>query len=131
MSWIEPIYDRSQSDIDNKTSKGYLNVEDLNRIEGNISYIAELMAITVTTKKWAKTTLPTSSDFQRIGDNIDSLKSKITYTTYPDYPDLPINEYEKVNQIESMIEAIEGDYMLVLGSLLFCGEEGYAGDNLV
>ncbi len=131
MGWIEPIYDRNESDITNKTSKGYLNVDDLNRIEGNISYIAELMAIEVTTKNWTTVSIPTSSDFQRIGNNINTIKSAITFTTYPDYPDLPINHYEKVNTIESMLEAIEGDYMLILGSLLFCGTEGYAGDNLI
>ena len=131
MGWQTPIYDRAQSDIDNKTKKGYLNVEDLNRIEGNISYVASLMGITVTTKSWSKTTLPVSSDFQRITNNIDTLKKEITFTTYQDCPELPINHYEKVNLIEALIEAIEGDYMLVLGATVFSGEGSYAGDNLV
>lgn len=52
MAWQEPIYDRSQSDIDNKTKKAFINAEDLNRIETNIEYIASLMGVSVETKKW-------------------------------------------------------------------------------
>ena len=131
MAWQEPIYDRSQSDIDNKTKKGFINAEDLNRIETNIEYIASLMGVSVETKKWYTYSLPTSNDLTRIGSNIDILKEHVTFTTYPAYPNAPINTFSKFNIIESLIEGIEGDYKLVLGAAVFSGDDSYAGDNFI
>lgn len=129
--WQTPIYDRTQSDIDNKTSKGYLNVADLNRIENNIAYVAELMGETVTTKSWNKLSLPTSSDFTRIGNNIAQLENNIKFTVYEDYPSNPINTYEKVNIIEALITAIRGDWDLVLGERPYCNDDVYANSTLL
>lgn len=91
--WQTPIYDRTQSDIDNKTSKGYLNIVDLNRIEGNIEYIANLMGVEVTTKKWEVTSIPYSTDFDRIMNNIKILQEKIIFYKYEAMPKNPINTF--------------------------------------
>lgn len=131
MEWIQPIYDRTQSDIDNKTSKGYLNYTDMNRIENNIGYIAEQMGVSVETKTWTILTMPTSKEMDRIKDNIDLLKKRINFTTYQDCPDDPINTFTKVNTIESLIEAIEGDLILVMGNLLYAGDDSYCSDILI
>ena len=131
MAWQEPIYDRTIDDIENKTKKGYLNVEDLNRIEGNIEYLASLIGASVEVKKWYSYSLPTSSDLARITNNIDILKEKITFTTYAKCPSAPINTYSKFNIIESLLEGIKGDYILILGSTVFSGDESYAGDNFI
>ncbi len=129
--WQTPIYDRTQSDINNKTSKGYLNISDLNRIEGNIAYVAEIMGVSVQKKEWNILSLPTSADFTRIGKNIAILEKKIVFTTYEDYPDNPINTFEKVNIIEALIMAIKGDYELILGQTAYCGDAEYANSNLL
>lgn len=129
--WQTPIYDRTQSDIDNKTSKGYLNISDLNRIEGNIEYIAEIMGVSIQKKEWNILSLPTSADFDRIGNNIAILEDKIVFTTYEDYPDNPINTFQKVNVIESLLMAIKGDYELILGQTTYCGDNEYANSNLL
>lgn len=129
--WTQPIYDRTQEDIDNKTSKGYMNYKDMNRIEGNIEYIAELMAVSVETKKWTTLTVPTSEDFTRIKSNIDVLKSKISFTNYGANPDNPINTFDKVNTIEALIFAIQGDFEIVMASTMYAGEEGYANSILI
>ena len=85
----------------------------------------------VETKKWYAYSLPTSSDLTRIGSNIDILKEHVTFTTYPAFPDAPINNYSKFNIIESLIESIEGDYKLILGTAVFSGDDSYAGDNFI
>jgi hypothetical protein len=33
--WLDPIIDRTQTDIINRTSKAFLNVADWTRIDGN------------------------------------------------------------------------------------------------
>lgn len=129
--WNQPIYDRTINDVRNKTTKGYLNYTDMNRIEGNIGYIAELMGISLTTKTWTTLTIPTSADFDRIKSNIETLESHIDFTTYNALPDDPINTYDKVNKIEMMVETIKGDFDIVMGASMYTGENGYAGSILI
>ena len=129
--WKEPIYDRKQSDIDNKTPKGYLNISDLNRIENNIAYIAELMGKKVTTKTWSLYMLPSSSEFDRIKSNITALEEGINFTTYEDLPSNPINTFEKVNLIEALIASINGDFELILGNSMYCGDFEFSNDQLI
>lgn len=129
--WIQPIYDRAQSDVDNKTSKGYLNYTDMNRIEGNIAYIAEIMGVSVETKAWTALTVPSSKDFDRINNNINTLKKVNDFTSYKDLPGNPINTYDKVNLIESLLYAIEYDYELILGNNIYTGDSCYTGDTLI
>ena len=52
MAWIDPIYDRTQADVDlikldptNSNNKGAYNYTDLNRIESNCEYIMNLSLI--------------------------------------------------------------------------------------
>ncbi len=44
MPWISPITDRSESDVVNKTTKGFYNAEDLNRVGTDVSWLAEQLA---------------------------------------------------------------------------------------
>ena len=129
--WIQPVYDRTQEDIDNRTKKGYLNASDLNRIENNIKYVGELMGKSINSKTWDLLSLPTTADFKRIEKNIKELEASITFTTYENYPQYPINTFGKVNTIESLIASIKGDWELILGSRLYCGDSSYANDNLI
>lgn len=129
--WIQPIYDRNQNDINNKTSKGYLNYTDMNRIEGNIEYISELMGVSVDTKTWTTLTVPTSNDFTRIKNNINILKDEIYFTSYGDNPENPINTFDKVNMLEAFIDAIEGDYEIIMASFMYAGEDGYTNNILI
>lgn len=129
--WQQPIYSRTSKDIENKTNKGYLNYTDMNRIEGNIEFIAELMGINVITKSWNVLTLPTSADFTRIINNIKKLENSINFTAYKDPPNHPINTFNKINSIESLIASIKGDYDLVLGNWMYCGDSCFAGTDLI
>ena len=77
--WIEPIIDRSQSDITNRTSKAYLNAADWNRIEGNIVYLSETLYSLgyeiqpMPVIDWDRDGIPTKWDIQRICDNIATI----------------------------------------------------------
>lgn len=83
MAWIEPIIDRSATDIKNKTSKAYLNYTDLNRIEGNTEYLKDLLisygysnGITNLSIKtnWTYSDLITRTEADRIRNNINALR---------------------------------------------------------
>ena len=75
-NWIEPIIDRNQADITNRTPKAFLNAVDWNRIEGNIVYLSETLSSLGYEIKpmpllyWSKDKIPTIDDIQRICDDI-------------------------------------------------------------
>ena len=127
--WQEPIFDRTQKDVDFAITKiaewiafgkptdvydlkGCLNVSDINRIEGNIAYLSKRLTeyaypATVTTKKWTKGDLPTEQDIQRIIDNI-RLIINVFYQP-SDSPSLPeaMLSYVDINSIERNIDLIK------------------------
>lgn len=117
MAWITPIYDRTSADVDfarrNQGStedlKGALNYSDLNRIEGNVQYLAQTLrehgytsAVTVKTD-WNGTDIPTLKQLNRIRDNVVALINayKLVLSagmTLPDYGKM-LN-YNQINQLE-------------------------------
>lgn len=126
--WIEPIFDRTQKDIiaareqlrlwlsgnavPTSDLKGCFNASDMNRIEGDISYLAaELTArgypVSVTSKTWEASGLPTASDISRILANINSLIS--AYYKPTGLPGLPSNlaAYSDVNAAEENLAGIK------------------------
>ena len=42
MPWQVPIYDRTEADVKAKADKCYFSAAMLNRIEGNLAYLADL-----------------------------------------------------------------------------------------
>ena len=82
MNWITPITDRTAADISNRTARAFLNVADLNRIEGNIAWLtAELGRLgvsvpTTSTTNWNQNNIPTMTDIQRIRANIDLIATR-------------------------------------------------------
>ncbi|MBW7573923.1 hypothetical protein [Caproiciproducens faecalis] len=102
--WINPVFDRTQADIDGQTSKGHYKADDLNRIEQNCSYLAGVFGVTVITREWTRTDFPTTSETERIRNNIETLRAAyMVYQTTPDTPATPPNEYHKVNYLEQII----------------------------
>lgn len=92
--------------------KGCLNLIDINRIEGNIEYLAEKFLkfgypSDVVIKKWDRDALPNEYDIQRIIDNVRAL---ITAFYQPDNaPILPVtmSSYNDINAIERNIDLIK------------------------
>lgn len=81
------IYNRTQADVTNKTSIGYYNISDLNRVEEWCDYLATQLnavgySINITTKtNWVQTDLRTASEMERIRTNIKKIMQGFHYLT--------------------------------------------------
>ena len=89
MSYTTPIYDRTNADIVNLTSKAYLNLVDWQRIDGNTIYVVgELMTklgasiSQATVATMTKSTIPLFSDVNDLSGNIEAMRTWIV-TNYP------------------------------------------------
>lgn len=154
MTYREPIFDRTQSDViklqdflsrgyknlsdDEKNEwlntnfKGALNSSDLNRIEQNMEVISNALGLTITIKLWQETDILVTSDFTRIRNNLISIRNQaeaqnLTYDSTPEVPDLPFNHYQKINDIEKIIYDI---YVLYTAKYYYCGQELYCGETV-
>ena len=92
--------------------KGCLNLLDLNRIEGNIAYLAEKMeeysySPNIHGKQWAIVDLPDENDMSRIIGNIRALISAFYSPSNP--PSLPATmlSYNDINAIEKNLYLIK------------------------
>lgn len=92
--------------------KGCLNLSDLNRIEGNIGYLAERLEeysypTNISSKQWTIVDLPTEDDMSRITENIRALMSAFYYPNNP--PPLPdaMLSYNDINAIEENLYLIK------------------------
>ena len=92
--------------------KGCLNLVDLNRIEGNIAYLAEKMesfsySPNIHGRTWSKADMPTQNDMSRIIGNIRSLVSAFYSPNNP--PALPTTmmSYDDINAIEENLYLIK------------------------
>lgn len=147
--WIEPIFDRTQSDVDSAIRqielwkangvatpselKGCLNMGDLNRIEKDIQFLSDNLSSLyyfskVNTKTWQRSTLPTASEITRILNNIKILISSFYKST--NAPDLPttVLSYEHLNNIEENLYLLKEMLNDMISSFrecgtLYCGEE--------
>ena len=127
MAWIQPIFDRTDEDVlkaityDNigykylaqeqkaewdNGLKGALNYTDINRIENNIKYLANLYEIADIYSKtdWTYTDIITRGYFRKILDDIDKLRTFFkVFDDTPQTPNCPINTYQQVNDIEKIL----------------------------
>lgn len=92
--------------------KGCLNLLDLNRIEGDIAYLAEKMesysySPNIHDRRWDKSDLPNQNDMSRIIENIRSLMSAFYSPDNP--PTLPTTmlSYSDINAIEENLYLIK------------------------
>ena len=111
--------------------KGALNVEDIARVEWNISVIAGFLSMALTTKEWDYNDIPRVSDYQRIQDNTERIRNDwIILSDTPEVPQQPLNTYDKWNDIEKILHDVYAAYMRFAKSLYRCGEEIYAGEGV-
>lgn len=120
------IFDRTQNDLEESTSKGYYNYTDLNRVEEWCEYLANLLTsysypVSIVIKKdWSMQDLPNTEDMERIRKNIGGLKTAFyAYTEIPEnlnYMTIEkANSIEKIlNEIDKILEAFENDF-------IYCG----------
>lgn len=125
----ELIFDRTQSDLINKTNKGCHRISDINRIEEWCGYLAELLTkygypVHITTKAdWTMDDRRTESEMERIRQNIATIKA--TYTVMKSTPQLPntLNpiDIEKANAIEKILYDINLLIKNMEASFIYCG----------
>lgn len=137
---ISCIFDRTLEDViyafDNQTlvSKGALNYEDLNRIEGNIdiivfalSTIGYYLRLDVKTN-WEETDIPTYVEMNRIRNNIRKLIIKfVEIGIFPQVEDLYYLDYTEVNNWERILCQLFMGYKNYLETIIYCGTR-YCGE---
>lgn len=85
MPYTTPITDRTQSDIDNLTSKAYMNTADWERIALNAEYVHDFLLSTIAlyptfdydifdTDAFAIYIIPDSSELNRLTGNIENMR---------------------------------------------------------
>jgi hypothetical protein len=92
--------------------KGCLNLLDLNRIEGNIAFLAELMesfsyAPNIHGKQWSREDMPNQNDMSRIVENIHSLISAFYSPNNPPFLPTTMLSYDDINAIEENLYLIK------------------------
>ena len=104
MAWQTPICDRTEQDVQAGADKCYFSAEMLNRIEGNIAFLADLFRVTVHTKIWKSTDFLTVSEWKRILQDLDTVRrAYVTLPQTPEIPPLPATLWTDVNAIESIL----------------------------
>ena len=105
--------------------KGCMNLFDLNRIEDNITFLAESMesfaySPNIHGKQWNRVDMPNQNDMSRIVDNIRSLIESFYPPDHP--PSLPVTmlSYDDINAIEEnlyllkqMLDCMQGSFKKV------------------
>ena len=106
------IFDRTQSDLENGTSKGYYNCADLNRVETWCEYLANLLTsysypVSITIKKdWNMSDLPNVNDMERVRSNVNKIKTAFhAYTGVPE--NLNYMTIAKANAIVKILSEID------------------------
>lgn len=127
--WLTPVTDRTINDVLNARDtlsrwivsnttdvvelKGCLNVTDLNRIEGNIEFLNDLLEsfhyITtfVEVKSWSNAGLPNVADFERILSNITNLFNAICKPTSAEELPTNMSTYDDINKLEQNLQALK------------------------
>lgn len=143
MAWSEPIFDRTQADIDyaikmlqewkeNPSAtpfdlKGCFNVNDINRIEDNIKYLSEELTklyyfsnVESKTWEWGAFTV-TTSEINRIRNNITILiNSFFKDAKAPAIPDTLLT-FQQVNDLEQNLYLIKAMLDNMIRATKECG----------
>lgn len=131
MPWITPVTNRTQADVTAKNSRGTLNASDLNRIDGNLQYLADELNLTIPPgKTWTSSDVPVVSDYQRILDSTEAVREALSVPGIPDLPEMPLNLYTKINAIEQILLMVNNQYQALQDAKIFCGDGFYAGNSI-
>lgn len=121
MAWIEPIFDRTIDDIYGLTEKAFLNYTDVNRIQGNIEYLRDMLQglkdlkiNDFSDKKIGD--LIVQSEFENIVNAVNSLLEVVSNKKVS----LTVANFEKINAIEKSINDLRGKIAEQVANLLYC-----------
>lgn len=131
--WIKAIFDRTLQDISKRTAKGYLNAEDLNRIEMDLQYLSDRLNGYGYNQKisnktdWDMPDFPYMEPLERIRTNIATLVE----VYYPQSVNVPISlnkpTHRTINNAERILHEMRQMIMLMRQSFkrsgtFYCGQ---------
>jgi hypothetical protein len=146
VEWIDPVYDRTVEDVEFAKAqiaewiksiqtgdtvstydlKGCLNLSDINRIEGNIKFLAEKLSALgyppdVTVKSWKRSGVPNEEDIKRIINNTKSIVR--AYYQQKGVSELPhgMTGWDEINAIEENLAKIKELYDAMVKSFRLSG----------
>ena len=129
------IFDRTQTDLINDTSKGRYDSTDLNRVEKWCKYLTETLTeygykLEISTKTdWVDTDYPYNAEMNRIWSNVNTLKN-----AYFSFTKMPENfnkiGIEKANAIEKILAEINELIGNMVQTFVYSGVGGL-GQNRV
>lgn len=150
--WIEPVYDRTQEDVDRikemnqrgffnlspneqtlwrTDMKGALNRSDLERIENDIQILSDTLELHLTTYVDNIPELPNVSYFTNLKNNVKAIRDTgFVHNDTPITPNQPLNYFTKINDIEKILYDI--DHILESNFFYWCMDptQLYAGDTI-
>lgn len=129
------ITDRTQSDIANRTKKGYYNAEDLNRVGAAVAYIRDRLnnsgynvSVTPDTA-WTDSDIPLPADMEHYLDCISTIRAVLRLPA--DTPIVPETmeklTYIKANDIEKILEIVDKMLTNSMSAVWYSGDI-YSGE---
>lgn len=129
------ITDRTQSDIANRTKKGYYNAEDLNRVGAAVAYIRDRLnnsgynvSVTPDTS-WTDSDIPLPADMEHYLDCISTIRAVLRLPA--DTPIVPETmeklTYIKANDIEKILEIVDKMLTNSMSAVWYSGDI-YSGE---
>lgn len=138
MKYIEPITDRTATDITNKTAKAYFNLIDWNRINGNTliveALVEFLLSIGISNTSLSVptiTTIPTVAQINSLITNINNILAASGLPALTGLADLKDDwtagsgsispDYEDVNDWEDVLDIIFNNIGKSVEFTVYCG----------
>lgn len=127
---LDLIFDRTEDDVRDGTSKGYYRYTDMNRVQAAVAYLRGLyvsygydMIPSYTLPTWAENDIPKKGQ----GDTyIRAVRSLDGLVPIPGKPTLPTTmnglNYSKANAIERFLAMTETTLESISGSWFYCDE---------
>jgi len=127
--WTPPIFNRNQWDIERDRELGFLNYQDLLRIEYNCKYLSDTLRgygylVYLNLKlDWNMEDLPYQSEMARIINNLSCIQNSFYRSaTSPELPDNIVSwNYTKLNDIEKVLYDTKDLIELAIKSFRFSG----------
>ena len=147
LEWIQPVTDRSQSDVsrllellkkswddftaDERTEwtagmKGAMNRSDIQRIQNNTQLLSEVLELDLTVADVPEH--PDEKFLASILANTEIIRNAyMIHSDTPETPQMPVNTYRKLNDVEKILNDV---YSILMSNFnYYCGTEIYAGEE--
>lgn len=116
------ITDRTAADVLNKTEKGYYNIADIQRINSYIQYLSDVLSLNLTIETFIIGEELTRAEMESILNNINTIRAAwYVADDTPQTPEAFAWNYEKANDVERILQALDEFYQSVQIDKLYSG----------